>query len=89
MPLTLALSGEGCRPFLAPWSDQGRARRPDQEAAACNQVRTIAAALPTSIALQRPFVMLIVALLLRCRPELVDFVIWGCWGREEERSRRR
>jgi hypothetical protein len=33
--------------------------------------------------------MLIVALLLRCRPGLVDFVIWGCWGREEERSKRR
>jgi hypothetical protein len=28
--------------------------------------------------------MLIVALLLRCRPGLVDFVIWGCWGREEQ-----
>ena len=72
----------------------GPVERPGQGAEARpgggrNQVRTIAAALPTSIALQRPFVMLIVALLLRCRPGLVDFVIWGCWGREEERSRRR
>jgi hypothetical protein len=32
--LTLCVSGEGYRPFLAPWTTMGRALRPDQDPAA-------------------------------------------------------
>ena len=32
--MTLSVAGERFVPFLAPWSDQGRALRPDQKTAA-------------------------------------------------------
>ena len=44
--LTLCVSGEGYRPFLAPWSDQGRALRPGPD---CASNRQAGARLPASI----------------------------------------
>ena len=31
LPLTLFATGEGCRPFLAPWTTMGRALRPEPD----------------------------------------------------------
>ena len=70
-------------PDLAPWSDQGRALRPDQEPAVSSFGVQL---LPTIDGDAAPVCAAVCGALVVMQG-LGDLGIWGCWGREEERRR--